>query len=127
MYLTSFQAKTSDYGSLSGVFRDHSQFLPIPDPSIRPRPIWILEGAVPLFSVSYRRFRHAGLNLVFTLTTLLVNLSLAFVIIWSADVAVSQQFGVMQWVTAPLWLSIVLGLLTLDLISAWFVHGLSTE
>ena len=62
---------------------------------------WILEGAVPLFSVSYRRFRHAGLNLVFTLTTLLVNLSLAFVIIWSADVAVSQQFGVMQWVTAP--------------------------
>ena len=83
---------------------------------------WILEGAVPLFSVSYRRFRHAGLNLVFTLTTLLVNLSLAFVIIWSADVAVSQQFGVMQWVTAPLWLSIVLGLLTLDLISAWFVH-----
>jgi len=34
---------------------------------------WIIEGIIPLFRFQYRRVRHAGLNLFFTLTTIIVN------------------------------------------------------
>lgn len=83
---------------------------------------WILEGVVPLFSTGYRRYRHAALNAVFTLTTMVVNFSLAFLIVKSADLATSMEIGVMHWVSAPLWLSVLLGVMVLDLISAWLIH-----
>ena len=83
---------------------------------------WVLEGVVPLFTMSYRRYRHAALNIVFTLTTMIVNFSLAFLIVKSADMATSLEFGVMHWIPQPMWLSVLLGVMVLDLISAWFIH-----
>ncbi len=83
---------------------------------------WLWEGAVPLFNFSFRRYRHLGLNLVFTLSTLIVNLSLAFLIVKSADWAQSQQFGIWHVLDVPLWLNMLVGVLTLDLIGAWLVH-----
>lgn len=83
---------------------------------------WILEGVVPLFSTGYRRYRHALLNAVFTLTTMIVNFSLAFLIVKAADLTTAAEFGVMHWVPGPLWLSVLLGVMVLDLISAWFIH-----
>ena len=83
---------------------------------------WILEGAVPLFRFSYRRYRHLGLNLVFTFTTLVVNLSLAFLTVMAADYVQGQQFGIWFLFTIPLWASVIIAVLVLDLIGAWFVH-----
>ncbi len=83
---------------------------------------WILEGIVPLFSTGYRRYRHALLNAVFTLTTMIVNFSLAFLIVKAADWTTAAEFGVMHWVPGPLWLMVLLSLMVLDLISAWFIH-----
>lgn len=83
---------------------------------------WVLEGVLPLFSTAYRRYRHAALNAVFTLTTMIVNFSLAFLIVQSADLATSMEIGVMHWVSSPLWLSVLLGVMVLDLISAWLIH-----
>ena len=83
---------------------------------------WLIEGAFPFFKFSYRRYRHAGLNMVFTLTTLIVNLSFAFLIIWAADTVQVMEVGAMQWFSTPLWLSILIGILVLDFISAWLVH-----
>ena len=83
---------------------------------------WILEGVVPLFSTEYRRYRHALLNAVFTLTTMVVNFSLAFLIVMAADWTTAMEIGVMHWVPGPLWLSVLLGVMVLDLISAWLIH-----
>ncbi|HLY69547.1 MAG TPA: hypothetical protein VKR53_07440, partial [Puia sp.] len=33
---------------------------------------WIIEGIFPLVHFNYKRFRHAGLNLFFTLTTIVI-------------------------------------------------------
>ncbi len=85
---------------------------------------WALEGAIPLFSWAYRRYRHAALNLVFTLTTLVVNLGLAFLIVWAADWTGERGFGVLYLVELPLWVHVLGGLLLLDLIGAWFIHWL---
>lgn len=83
---------------------------------------WILEGALPLFSTEYRRYRHALLNAVFTLTTMVVNFSMAFLIVMAADWVTSMGVGAMHWVPGPLWLSVILGVMVLDLISAWLIH-----
>jgi len=86
---------------------------------------WIVEGIFPLFRLNYRRYRHAALNVIFTLTTLVVNFSLAFLIVRTSDLTVSSGFGAMQWLMetqAPLWLSVLLGFLILDFISSWLIH-----
>lgn len=83
---------------------------------------WLLESAVPLFSFRYHKWKHAGINIFFTLTTVVVNLAMAFLLVKSSDWVVAEGFGVLQWVQMPLWAAALVGLLLLDLISAWLIH-----
>lgn len=83
---------------------------------------WAAEGAIPLFRFQYRRYRHAGLNIVFTLTTLIVNFGLAFLVVSAARFASGNEFGVLYLVGLPLWLHVVLGLMILDLVGAYVIH-----
>ncbi|MFT6479179.1 MAG: sterol desaturase/sphingolipid hydroxylase (fatty acid hydroxylase superfamily) [Spirosomataceae bacterium] len=84
---------------------------------------WLIEGAVPLFRFKYDKWRHAGVNIFFTLTSIIVNFAMAFVLLLSADWAIANNFGILQWLPEmPLWLYMILGLLLLDLIGAYLVH-----
>jgi len=83
---------------------------------------WALEGAIPLFVFRYSKLRHALLNLVFTLTTLLINLAFALLIVKASDFTTSGHFGLLYLTELPLWLHVVLGLLLLDLIGAYLIH-----
>ncbi|MBT8229387.1 MAG: sterol desaturase family protein [Bacteroidia bacterium] len=82
----------------------------------------LIESAVPLFSLKYDRWKHAAVNIFFTLTTIVVNFCLAFLLLKSADWAVANGFGILQWIDANLILTMILGLLILDLIGAWLAH-----
>ncbi|MCM4168569.1 hypothetical protein KCTC52924_02145 [Arenibacter antarcticus] len=84
---------------------------------------WILESIVPLFQLKYKKFKHAGINIFFTLTTVLVNFPLAFLLLKTSDWTIANNFGVLQWLPAmPLWIKILLGVMLLDLLSAWLAH-----
>jgi sterol desaturase/sphingolipid hydroxylase (fatty acid hydroxylase superfamily) len=84
---------------------------------------WIIESAIPLFSFNYNKIKHAGTNIFFTITTIIVNFPLAFILLKSSDWAVANHFGILQWLpNMPLWLFAILGLLFLDLVGAYFVH-----
>jgi len=84
---------------------------------------WMLESAVPLFRFKYSKVKHAGINIFFTLTTIIINFALAFILLRSSDWAVANHFGILQWLPQmPLWLFAIAGLLLLDLIGAWLVH-----
>ncbi|WP_461125453.1 sterol desaturase family protein [Spirosoma aerophilum] len=83
---------------------------------------WLIENAVPLVNFPYRKVRHAGINIFFTCTTIIVNFVLAFLLLKTSDWAVSHQAGLLQWVHLPLWAEAIAGLLILDLIGAWFAH-----
>ena len=83
---------------------------------------WVLEGIIPLFRMQYRKVRHAGLNLFFTLTTVVVNFAFAYLIVLASAWAVEKQFGLLYLVQLPLWLFILAGLLIMDLISAYWIH-----
>ena len=82
----------------------------------------LLERAAPFFRKEYAKWKHAGLNIFFTLTTILVNLSMAFILVWCSDLVAAKNLGLLQWVAMPLWLQVILGLMLMDLIGAYTVH-----
>ncbi|MEQ8420250.1 MAG: sterol desaturase family protein [Arenibacter algicola] len=84
---------------------------------------WILEYIIPLFRLKYSKLRHAGINIFFTLTTILVNFPLAFLLLKTSDWTIANNFGVLQWLPVmPLWLKVLLGVMLLDFLSAWLAH-----
>lgn len=85
---------------------------------------WLLESAVPLFRFSYRKWKHASLNLFFTLTTIVVNFVLAFLLVKASDWTVANQFGLLYWLSLDGWLFLISGVLLMDLIGAYFIHWL---
>lgn len=83
---------------------------------------WMLESAVPLFSFSYNKWKHAAVNIFFTLTTIAVNFAMAFILVQASFWVVENDFGLLQWIPMPIWLYALVGLLLLDLIGAYTVH-----
>lgn len=83
---------------------------------------WLIEYAIPLFRFDYRKVKHAWPNIFFTLTTALVNLSLAFLLLKTSDWTVNNSFGILQWLVVPLWAKVVIGVIGLDLVGAWLAH-----
>jgi sterol desaturase/sphingolipid hydroxylase (fatty acid hydroxylase superfamily) len=83
---------------------------------------WVIEGTLPLFSFQYKKVRHAGLNLFFTLTTAIIGFGLAGVLLAASDMVANNQFGLLYIIELPLWAQLVVGLLLLDFIGAYLVH-----
>jgi sterol desaturase/sphingolipid hydroxylase (fatty acid hydroxylase superfamily) len=83
---------------------------------------WVIEGTLPLFSFQYKKVRHAGLNLFFTLTTAIIGFGLAGVLLAASDIVANNQFGLIYIIELPLWAQLVVGLLLLDFIGAYLVH-----
>lgn len=84
---------------------------------------WLLEGALPLFSFKYKKWQHAIPNLFFTLTTVIINFGLAFLLLETADWVKATNFGIINWLPEmPLWLYVLLGVLLLDFIGAYLAH-----
>lgn len=84
---------------------------------------WLLEGAVPLFRFSYKKWRHALPNIFFTFTTVVINFALAFLLLMTSDWVAAQNFGIINWLPGmPLWLYALLGVLLLDFVGAYLPH-----
>ena len=84
---------------------------------------WLLEGTLPLFNFKYKKWKHALPNIFFTFTTIIVNFSLAFLLIKTADWVKANDFGIINWVPSlPLWAYVLLGVLLLDFIGAYLAH-----
>ena len=86
---------------------------------------WILESSVPLFSFSYNKWKHAFPNIFFTITTIIINFLLAFLLLKTSDWVVVNNFGLINWIPeAPLWIYVFLGILFLDFFGAYLAHFL---
>ena len=84
---------------------------------------WLLEGALPLFLFNYKKWKHAIPNLFFTGTTVIINFSLAFLLLFTADWVQINNFGIINWIPEmPLWLYILLGVVLLDFFGAYLAH-----
>jgi sterol desaturase/sphingolipid hydroxylase (fatty acid hydroxylase superfamily) len=89
---------------------------------------WLIEGNWPLFQFGYNKWRHAGINFFFTLTTILVNFPLAFILVKASTWAVAHQFGILHLIpNLPIAIQALVGLLLLDLIGAWTAHWIQHQ
>ncbi len=84
---------------------------------------WIIENGFPLFKFKYNKWQHAGINFFFTLTTIVINFSLAFLLYKSSVFVSENKFGLIYWFHLDnLWLQAIVGLLFMDLIGAYTAH-----
>ncbi len=83
-----------------------------------------MEGVIPLFRFNYRKVRHAGINLLFTLFTAIIGFGLAGVLYLVSHWAWGNEFGLIHIIEMPLWVQVIIALMILDFISAYFIHWL---
>ncbi|HZG23892.1 MAG TPA: sterol desaturase family protein [Chitinophagaceae bacterium] len=83
---------------------------------------WLLEGYYPLFRFSFKRYRHAGVNLVFLSTTLVLNLIFGLVTVKVCDWAMKNNIGLLNLVQLPLLARIVLTLFFMDFFGQYAPH-----
>lgn len=82
----------------------------------------LIENAAPLFRGRYNKWKHTWQNIFFTLTTILVNFSMAALLVGSSLWVVDHNFGILQWTAAPTWIVAVFGLMGLDFMGAFLPH-----
>ncbi|MBK7561397.1 MAG: sterol desaturase family protein [Chitinophagaceae bacterium] len=84
---------------------------------------WIIEGAIPLLPLRYKKnkLRHAGVNFFFTVLHLIIHTGLAVLIVKLSDWCLETGFGLVYWFNTGVVLTIVIGVLALDF-SSWLVH-----
>ncbi len=83
---------------------------------------WIIEGFVPLYNLAYSKWKHAGVNLFFTITTIIVNFLFAVLIVKVSDWCVANNFGLLHIFELNNWMKLIFGLLLLDFVGAYCVH-----
>ncbi|MBO6574996.1 MAG: sterol desaturase family protein [Rhodothermales bacterium] len=83
---------------------------------------WVLEGSIPLARLNYRKWRHAGVNFVFLATTMIINalfgLATVGLFLWIEQ----SQFGLLNWVSLPIWVELIIAVMAFDLIAQYVVH-----
>jgi sterol desaturase/sphingolipid hydroxylase (fatty acid hydroxylase superfamily) len=85
---------------------------------------WIIEGAIPLLKLSFRktRLRHAAVNFGLTVMHLIIHTFLAIIIVKLSDWCIANQFGIIQWSGAGILATILLTILIVDFFGGWLVH-----
>jgi sterol desaturase/sphingolipid hydroxylase (fatty acid hydroxylase superfamily) len=85
---------------------------------------WIIEGAIPLLQLRYKRnkYRHAAVNFGFTLIHLLIHTFLAIIIISLSDWCKANRFGLVHWLNVGVVGTILISILVLDFFGGWLVH-----
>jgi len=84
---------------------------------------WIIEGAIPLLSLRYKKnkVRHAGVNFIFTVFHLILHTGLAVLIVLLSEWCLRNGFGMVYWFNANVLITVIIAVLALDF-SSWLVH-----
>lgn len=83
---------------------------------------FLLENALPLFTHRYNKWRHSGLNIFFTVTTIVVNFVMAFILVAASDWVVAHQIGLLQITGSNIIVQLLVGLLLMDFLGSWLPH-----
>lgn len=83
---------------------------------------WLLEGGFPLFQLDYKKWRHAGRNLIFLGTSVIINLLFGFatvgIFVWLS----ASQFGFLNWLNLPVWAELLIAIMWLDFVAQYVAH-----
>ena len=85
---------------------------------------WIIEGAIPLLQLRFKktRLRHAAVNFGLTILHLIIHTFLAIIIIKISDWSGANNFGIINWIGAGVLTTVLLTILIVDFFGGWLVH-----
>lgn len=86
--------------------------------------LWAIEGLIPVAAMQYKKtkWRHASVNLSFTLLHLVIHTGFAVLIVLLSDACKRTGFGLVNWFHCSVALTIILSFVVLDLFGGWLVH-----
>jgi sterol desaturase/sphingolipid hydroxylase (fatty acid hydroxylase superfamily) len=86
--------------------------------------LWLIEGAIPLISLQYKKnkWRHASINFTFTIIHLIIHTGFGVLIVLLSDACKAADFGLVNWLNASILGSIIISFLVLDFFGGWLVH-----
>lgn len=85
---------------------------------------WLIEGYYPLFRFSFKRYRHAGVNLVFLACTLVLNIIFGYTSVKVCGWVTEHHFGLLYIFDMPVWVKVLLSLFLLDFFGQYAPHYL---
>ena len=83
---------------------------------------WIIEGIIPFKLLDYKKWMHSIPNFLLTITTIIINFFLAFMLVYASDWTNENNFGLIHMLSSYSFLSIITGILILDLVGAYLPH-----
>lgn len=83
---------------------------------------FVIENTIPLFRDSYNKTSHSGLNIFFTVTTIIINFAMAGILTWTALWVEANEFGILYWIGASTLVTATVGLMLMDFLGAWLAH-----
>lgn len=85
---------------------------------------WIIELGAPLIQFNYKKWKHAGVNLIFLTTSLIVNalfgLATVGIFVWLG----ANNFGLLNIIELPVWVELLIAVAALDFAAQYLVHYL---
>jgi len=85
---------------------------------------WTLEGSFPLFKFKYKKWQHAGVNLIFLATSLTINVLFGLATVGVFNYINTNGIGVLQMIAIPIWIELIIAILFLDFVGQYVVHYL---
>lgn len=83
---------------------------------------FFIEGVRPMFTGGFRSWKHTRTNLVFLLTTMLINVLFGVLTVGVFAWGASAQLGLLHWFVLPAWLELILAVVIFDFIAQFGVH-----
>ena len=69
--------------------------------------LFMLETGMPLFNFKYQKKKHTLINLFYTLSSVIINLLGASLILFAADYNALHQGGILNFFDMPLWIEVI--------------------
>ena len=85
---------------------------------------WMIELAIPLVKFNYKKFKHAGVNMVFLASDVSLNLLFGILTVGIFSWLSANQFGFLYLIDYPIWVELIIAILALDFAAQYVVHYL---
>lgn len=85
---------------------------------------WLLEYGFPLVNFDYKKWKHAGVNLIFLSTSMIINVLFGIATVGLFFWLDANEFGLFYLFNLPVWAELLLAIMLLDFIAQYIAHYL---
>lgn len=83
---------------------------------------WILEFGAPLVQLGYNKWKHAGKNLIFLGTSVVINVLFGLLTVGVFMWLDLHNFGVLNFLEVNIWIELLIAVMALDFFAQWLAH-----